>query len=75
MTFTQLLIIFMINIVYFASLRSRPYFSFVVGRSVLLKLFVKNAASAATFKFWGVYVLGHIFFGRSWGGEFTVEGR
>ena len=40
------------------------FFGSLLGRSVLLKKFVKNAASAATFKFWGVYVPGHIFLGR-----------
>jgi len=47
------------------------FFGSLLGRSDF-KIFCKNAASAATFKFWGVTVLGHIFFGRLWG-EFTVS--
>ena len=48
------------------------FFGSLLGRSDF-KIFCKNAASAATFKFWGVTVLGHICFGRPLGGEFTVR--
>jgi len=43
-------------------------FWFVIGEECDFKIFSKNAASAATFKFWGVTVLTHIFLTRPWGG-------
>ena len=48
-------------------------FWFFIGEECDFKIFCKNAASASTFKFCGVTVLGHIFLGRPWGEEFTVR--
>jgi len=51
---------------------SKIHFQWKILNVVLFFFFLKmlkNTASAATFKFWGVYVLGHIFFAPFLGGS------
>ena len=73
---TQLVMISFVNIIHSLFLLKLivglVFVGPVFGRSALWKNVLKSAVFAATFKFWGVYVLGHILFGRSLG-EFTVE--
>ena len=54
----ELMLFFLFNIT-----SSVTFFGPSLERSVILKNFLKNAASAANFKFRGVYVVAHIFLG------------